>query len=520
MPRDDDVLHIHDTEDAELQSPRRYCCGCVSERHRHSIQTASLCCVSFTNAFLVINLFPYAGYMMMDLVPTATTENAGIYAGLVSGSFFAARFFTVYQWGRFADAHGRLRTLKLALTLSALFSILFGMSKSLFTAILWRGCLGASNCLVSTTKTVATEIAEGSEKLQRRTMGLVVGMRSWGLLIAPAIAGFLAEPATQYPGLLVRISTRCPRIVSLVEIYPFLLPNIFGACCCLVAAAAIDFLLHETLNTSSDTSQSQRAEDPADPNANSVQEETPLLEQRKNETTSRSKQSVWSRPLTRGHMVAHWMFSVISTYVDEAFPLFCISETGGLGLRESDIGTVLSVAGLLFAMLQYATFASLTHTFGLYRSMSIGCWLGTLPAAFMPLALLLRPRTNETVTGSSWWFVPYLSFIMGFTKLFHSLYFTSMAVAINKTVDSRQRGRMNALVQTGNSVAKAFGPSLAGLLVTLSFSSVAFPAEYGSFFVWSLVPVMGAVVACRIRWLQRLVAEHQEKSRVFYEQNC
>ena len=35
---------------------------------------------------------------------------------------------------------------------------------------------------------------------------------------------------------------------------------------------------------------------------------------------------------------------------------------------------------------------------------------------------------------------------------------------------------MNALVVTGNSIGKAFGPAFAGALVTFSFSSISFPA--------------------------------------------
>ena len=100
---------------------------------------------------------------------------------------------------------------------------------------------------------------------------------------------------------------------------------------------------------------------------------------------------------------------------------------------------------------------------------------------------------------------------MGTTKLFHSLFFTSMAVAINKTVDSGQRARMNALVTTGNSIAKAIGPSFAGLLVSFSFSSLLFPAKYGSLFIWTLVPFMGAVVAMRVRLLKRHVSAVSER---------
>jgi len=476
---------------------------CHRHRHRHSLQIVALCCCSFTNAFLVISVFPYAAYMVLDLVPnTATTENAGIYAGLVSSSFFAARFFTAFQWGRLADAWGRVRILQLALSLSALFSVLFGLSKSLPVAILWRGCLGASNCLIGTTKTLAAEIAEGNEKIQRRTMGLVVGMRSWGMLVAPAIAGFLAEPLTQYPGLFAD-KTMHPGFLWLLETYPFLLPNLFGAFCCMASILTIHLLLDETLPKETETDVSRQSSQTS--RSLSPDEGTLLLlkQPEKSGSTVSQETPVWSRPLTRSHMIAHWMFSIISTYVDEAFPLFCISVTGGLALRESDIGTIMSGAGILFALFQYCSFAVLSQRLGLYRSMILGCLFGTLPTAFMPLAILLQ---RNGAGRSSWWFAPFLSFVMGIAKLFHSLFFTSMAVAINKTVDSSQRARMNGLVTTGNSVSKAVGPSFAGLLVTLSFSSLLFPSKYGSLLIWSFVPLMGAAVALRVGVLHRQVA--------------
>ena len=493
----------------------------MTRRHRHSLQTIALCSCSFTNAFLVISVFPYAGFMVLDLVPTATTESVGIYCGLIGGSFFAARFLTVYQWGRLADnAHygGRVRTLKLALTLSAIFSVLFGMSQSLRTAVLWRACLGASNCLISTTKTVAMEIAEGNEKLQRRTMGLVVGMRSWGLLIAPAIAGFLSEPMTQYPAWFEKSNSSIrhdSRLVSMLETFPFLLPNLFGAFCCFFTAILIHCFLHETLKQEDVRDYRPGTSIATGSTKTTVEEGTPLLlskqEPQSQQEQEHEQPSVWSRPLTRSHMIVHWMFSILSTYIDEAFPLFCLSVAGGLALRETEIGIIMSLAGLLFAVLQYITFASLTHTFGLYKSMMIACWMGAVPVAFLPLALLFRYSSN------SWWFfVLYLSTIMGMTKVFHSLYFCSMAVAINQTVDSSQRGRMNALVQTGNSISKAVGPFFAGWVATFCFSSIAlFPAQYyGSLLLWLVAPAMGAVVATKLRSLQRLVSsEHQEEQQ-------
>lgn len=488
----------------------RRCC-CLDD---HTLATAALCCCTFSNAFLVISVFPYAGYMVIDLVPGTTTETAGVYAGFLASSFFAARVLTAYQWGRIADSSwGRTRTLQVALSLSAIFSILFGCSKSFAAALIWRAGLGLSNGIISTVKTAATEIASSSsdndEKLQRRTMGLVVGMRSWGLLVAPAIAGFLAEPIKQYPGVFDEstLMLRAPWIFRTLFTYPFLLPNIFGASCCLTAVTAIHFFLPETLQTATtETDDDRNGTNQPHQSTASLQEAAPLLVKpesgsslRDTSEGTKQQQFAWSRPLTRSHMMAHWMFSVASTYIDEAFPLFCMSVTGGLALPEAGIGKILSGAGLLFAVFQYATFASLTKRFGLYRSLTIGCLLGTIPVTIVPLSVLLR-RNYQTS-----WFAVFLSITMGFTKLMHSLYYTSMAVAINKTVTSSQRARMNALVTTGNSIAKAFGPCFAGSLVTFSFSGTTFSAEYGSVLVWSMVPAMGLIVALQIQRLRHQV---------------
>jgi MFS family permease len=506
----DDVASSHLTE-SDGSPSKSDPFASQTERRRYSFSTAVLCLCSLANAYVTISVFPYAGYMVMDLLPgTATRENSGLYAGMIASSFMAGRFVTAYQWGRMGDYYGRVWTLQAALVLSAVFSVLFGTAKTLTAALIWRAALGMSNGILSTTKTLANEIAHGDDTIERRTMGLVIGMRSWALLVSPAIGGFLAEPLEQYPSFASSQWIRDSWMYGLLLRCPFFLPNAVGALICLAGAVSVYCVLEETLPE-------QARHDPTkalpevweyicslreglgrEKSVMAVDGEGSSLLPNKNDdrqpVDADAEPSIWSRQLTRQHMIVHWVFSFVTTYVDESFPLFCMSSVGGLGLAESSIGKIMSGAGLVFAVFQYASFSWITHRYGLYPSLLIGSILGTAPTVLIPLSLFF---VGSSLSG---WI---LSILIGVTKLMQSLFFTSMAVAINKTVTSGQRAKMNSLILTGNSVGKGLGPTVAGGLVAFSFSSRAFPAEYGSILIWTVVPGFGFVVFRRILRLRK-----------------
>lgn len=505
--------HNGDNDDESTRrQPRRRPDAVTSSSHGRA--TAALCLSSFTNGFLVISIFPYAGYMAMDLLPddAVTRDDAGVYAGILSSAFFAGRLVTAYQWGHWADTYGRVGVLQTVLIFSGVFSVLFGMSTSFSMAILWRTCLGMVNGIVSTTKTAAQEIAWGDPVLERRAMGLVLGMRSWSLLLGPAVAGFLAEPLQQYPHWETTAWQR-----TLLTKYPFVLPNLVIALLCVLAATAVGILVPETLvhrRSLWDDVQTwcQR------PTPATNDEHKALLRHDEDESTgiaprTSATPTVWQRYLTRQHLILHWIFSFISTYVDEAFPLFCLA---GLHLTEGAIGQILSVAGLLFAALQYVSFATLTHHLGIYKSLWLGCVAGTWIVAALPLmeyvSMFSSPPPSPSSSSSLKLGMLLIgSICMGLTKLFHSLYFVSMAVAINKTVETHQRAKMNALVLTGNSVVKAAGPLLAGSVVTWCFTTELISQQYGGWIIFGLVPAMGLFVATRVVAVERAVVAADQK---------
>ena len=208
--------------------------------------------------------------------------------------------------------------------------------------------------------------------------------------------------------------------------------------------------------------------------------------------------SISSRVVTRHYMLLHWMYSFVSMCADEMFPLFCMSQKGGLGFSEASIGKILSGAGLLFAISQYAVFAGLVHYFGEFTCLTIGSILGIQPATLIPLSLLL----DRSPSHPSWSIFCLLSVVMAFCKLFGMLYFASLALALNKTVPVTQRATMNGLVVTGASLTRSIAPTFAGALTTFSFSSVVFPAKYGSLLMYGALSILGAYVTLRVHPLQ------------------
>jgi len=334
------------------------------------------------------------------------------------------------------------------------------------------------------------------------------------VLKSPAIGGLLADPVAQYPHAAAWMhQSYMSRILTK---YRFLLPNLVACVGCFVAFLIVKFFVDETLpeskrrhagNIPRDVLEWVQAK--ARPYLSRKQYgETQHLFPNKNDASSSvdaqsepnvEQLSIWGRVVTRRHLVVHWMYSFVSMCADEMFPLFCMSQSG-LGLAEASIGKILSGAGLLFAISQYAVFSTLVHYFGEYTCLTVGSILGIQPATLIPLSLLL----STTSLHLSWSVFSLLSVVMAVCKLFGMLYFASLALALNKTVPTSQRGTMNGLVVTGASMARCVAPTFAGALTTFSFSSWTFPAQYGSLLMYGTLSLLGACVTVRVQRLKEI----------------
>lgn len=106
-------------------------------------------------------------------------------------------------------------------------------------AIAARFCLGLFNPVTGLIKTVVAELC--CDKHQAFAMSVVSASWSVGLVIGPAVGGYTARPAQQYPNSLLGSLT-------LFQMFPYLLPNLITAVLSIVSMGMIFLFLPETLH--------------------------------------------------------------------------------------------------------------------------------------------------------------------------------------------------------------------------------------------------------------------------------
>jgi MFS family permease len=491
-----------------------------SQEPSYATSTAALCICMLAHSYLLISVFPYSGFMAIDLLDTVNEENAGSYAGFIASAFMIGRACTSFGWGKAADTYGRTSVLYASLGLSCFFSILFGLSPSFSAALAFRFCLGLSNGIIGTIKTVVSELADGNERLEARGMNIVMGMWGWGFLMSPAISGALAEPIRQYPN---AAWLQDGMVGDILSEYPFLLPNLLGAVLCLIAMATVGLFVRETLPAkkrrsirSIGASVGQKycrclpgyryqglpvlkahESDVLESQDRNIDEEkiveTPVMEEDKGVTMA----AIWARKKTRTCLSIYWAYSFVGLIVDEGFPLFAISLVAGFGISEGQIGQIMSLCGLIFAISQYVVYAGIYNRFGLYGSIRVGSSLSAPVMFLVPISLLLNKGAD---TGDLRWSTfCFLALMLAIYRVFALVFFSSISVAVNRSVPSSERATMNGLSMLGGSVAKGLGPIFSGFLVT---SSVAWFGKYGSLLLFTTIGVLGCgVVVCAFIFL-------------------
>jgi len=505
----------------------------------HAKSTAAICLCVSTMSYTVISVFPYSGFMAIELIEGIDEDSTGIYAGLIASTFSLGRALSSYGWGKIADQCGRKFVLCASMALSCVFVVMFGLSKTFAFAFASRLMLGVSCGGVGAAKTAVTELAYGNKEMETRGMGLMVGSWGWSFLWAPAMGGFLAEPVRQYP-----YNATIKRFQKLLTRYPFLLPNVVGAVLCLLSILAVIAWVPETLP--SDDIRNPLSIMASKLNRTGLgfrrlfkQQKTSSLEERnelldgKQATVSYSCSSLgtgdvictgsdrrnfssrplhndkdtevqtpsfeiqgatiaslWERIDTRTYLILYWIFSFISVCMDEAFPLFCMAKSGGLGISESSIGKVLSASGIMFVVLQYITYASVVDNFGIHKSLVIGSFCAPI-TLLVPLSLWLNKQTEGSEKELNWVSFLYLSTISASFRIFGSIYYSSIFIVLNDTVPATHRATMNGLQTLGGSVSKFVAPLFSGLMATFSYSSGMLPPWLGSAFIWIILALLG-----------------------------
>lgn len=132
--------------------------------------------VLFSSTLALTGLFPYAGFMVVDLGMAKDIDSAGYYAGYLASAMMFGRLSSSIFWGRVADRIGRKPVLYVGSLSIIVFSLTFGLSLNIWMALGSRFLLGVFNPIVGIGKTLVSEVC--SKKHEATGMGIITGQRT------------------------------------------------------------------------------------------------------------------------------------------------------------------------------------------------------------------------------------------------------------------------------------------------------------------------------------------------------
>nr|CBX25238.1 hypothetical_protein [Oryza brachyantha] len=394
--------------------------------------------------FMVLNPFPSLE-QIRDLHIARTEEDIGFYAGFLGttsdkefidcvtmfihttfttlsdiqyclhgASYMIGRGFASILWGMVADRIGRKPVIIFSIFAVIVFNTLFGLSTKYWMAVSTRFLLGALNGLLAPIKAYSIEVC----RAEHQALGLSIVSTAWGigLVVGPAIGGYLAQPVKQYPHHFHE--------KSIFGRFPYLLP-----CLCISLFALLVLIsciwLPETLHKHKGL---EKGVETAETSATQ-------------ESVESHKKSLFKNWPLMSSILTYCVFSLHDTAYSEIFSLWTVSDRkyGGLSFSSKDVGQVLAVAGASLLVYQLFIYRWVDKILGPINSTRIASALSIPIIAAYP-------------------FMTHLSGI----RLGVSLYIAAMVKSV--LAPQGQRGAANGIATTAMSLFKAVAPAGAGVL--------------------------------------------------------
>ncbi|CAN0839709.1 Protein ZINC INDUCED FACILITATOR-LIKE 1 [Linum grandiflorum] len=430
------------------------CPGCKVDQHKYLSrglpirEFLSIWIVVLCTALPISSLFPYLYFMVRDFKIAEKEEDIGYYAGYIGSSFMFGRALTSVFWGLVADRYGRKPVILFGTSSVVIFNTLFGLSTNFWMAVISRFLLGSLNGLLGPIKAYASELF----REEHQALGLSTISTAWGigLIVGPALGGFLAQPAVNYPTLFSKD--------SFFGRFPYFLPSLaisvfaFGVTIASLWLPVNIFIAQsfhglETLHNHKenmkpcDYSSSDHALEIATGSyGGSKEDETSLLRN-------------W--PLISS-IIVYCIFSLHDMAYNEVFSLWAVSprKLGGLGYSTPDVGEVLAISGAGLLVFQLALYP--------YAERLLGPVMVSRIAAALSIPLLASYPYLSKLTGLT------LSLLLNCASILKNLLSVSIVTGLcilqNNAVDQHQRGAANGISMTAMSLFKAVGPAGGGSL--------------------------------------------------------
>ena len=184
-------------------------------------------------------VIPFLTYFIQDLAENGGIIDNGVrdrWVGITLAAYTFGQFLFTPILGSFSDKLGRRPIIIAGLASNTIFLFSFGLSGSLWFALIVRFLAGAGNASIAVSRAYIGDISE-PEQLAGR-MGLIGAAFGLGFMIGPFIGGILSDPANVIGG---------PFNNEFWRTHPYFLPCLFSSVLSAVSLVLAIFRLPESL---------------------------------------------------------------------------------------------------------------------------------------------------------------------------------------------------------------------------------------------------------------------------------
>ncbi|XP_051147281.1 protein ZINC INDUCED FACILITATOR-LIKE 1-like isoform X2 [Andrographis paniculata] len=415
--------------------------------------------------------------MIRDFGIAKREEDIGYYAGFVGSSYMLGRALTSVIWGAIADRYGRKLVIIVGCAAVVVFNTLFGLSVNFWMALVSRFLLGCLNGLLGPIKAYACELVRD----EYQALGLSAVSTAWGtgLIVGPALGGYLAQPADKFPGIFASD--------SLFARFPYFLPCLITSIFAAIVSLAC-FWIPETLHLHPTTNQLS-AQNSYDTLEVTIQGFDDAIETKDQPRKSSPKENLLKNWPLMSSIVVYCIFSLHDMAYTEIFSLWAESprRLGGLSYTTEDVGTVLSISGVGLLVFQSSLYPLVERIFGPVALCRI--------FGIISIPLLTSYHYIAKLNGIA------LSIVLNCASLLKNVLSISIVTGLfilqNRAVDQDQRGAANGIAMTLMSLFKAIGPAGGGTIFSWAQTrqeASFLPGDLMVFFVLNIIEAIGVLM--------------------------
>ncbi|KZP26906.1 MFS general substrate transporter [Athelia psychrophila] len=408
-------------------------------------------CIRIVEPIAFSQIFPYINEYLSSLHVTDDPKQIGFYSGLVESTFAVFQLVSIYNLSKLSDRIGRRPVILWGNAGIAVATLLFGLSRSLPTMLVFRAMAGLCSGNAPVMHSVIAEITDSTNF----GLALPIYSSAWpiGAVIGAMLGGTLSSPADKYPWLNFSFLVR----------HPYFLPGGVASALTFLAVLIGYFVLEETLPSKIRTSKELHEIASAE-----------LVNDRPRDEPLGAK-ALLANPA----MVALCTSGSVMCFQDSGFQvvfvLFAYTSVlnGGLGLSTESIGYSLSTSAVACLILQLMIVPYLIRTFNHAKIYNLCFWV--FPFTFPLLAVLnLIARagydrtTGELSSQASAAIWVGIAIVMAMARIANLAYSFNIIIIKENCPNSASLGMSNGIVQFTMCLARALSPAFTSSIFALS----------------------------------------------------